>query len=31
MHDIQNKVLFYDIKEKKLKVVNLFSYDSKSW
>jgi len=30
MHDIQNKVLFYDIKEKKLKVVSLFSYDSKS-
>jgi len=29
MHDIQNKVLVYDIKEKKPKVVNIFLYDLK--
>jgi len=29
VHDIQKKVVVYDIKNKKLKVVNIFRYDSK--
>jgi hypothetical protein len=29
VHDIQNKVVVYDIKNKKPKVVNILWYDSK--
>jgi hypothetical protein len=30
VHDIQKKVVFYDIK-KKPKIINMFWYDSKLW